>query len=53
MPQEALDECAGTGILLRQGAVLIAELVVLLDLDGDLTFELANVFYIKLVSFEK
>ena len=53
VPQEALDECAGTGVLLRQSAVLIAELVVLLDLDGDLTFELANVFYIKLVSFEK
>jgi hypothetical protein len=52
VPQEALDECAGAGVLLRQSAVLIAQLVVLLDLDGDLTFELTNIFYIKLVSFE-
>jgi hypothetical protein len=49
VPQEALDECAGTGVLLRQSAVLIAELVVLLDLDGDLTFKLANVFCVELV----
>ena len=52
VPQEALDECAGTGVLLRQSTVLIAELVVLLNLDGDLTLKLANVLCIELVSFK-
>lgn len=52
MSQEALDECTGTGVLLCQSAVLIAELVILLDLDGDLTFKLANVLCVELVPFE-
>lgn len=51
--EQALDEGARAGILLAEEAVLGAEVVGLLDLDGNFALELADVFYALLVKVEE
>jgi hypothetical protein len=47
--EQTLNERARAGVLLAEKAVLGAEVVCLLDLDGDFAFELANVLCSLLV----
>ena len=49
MAEQALNEGTGPGVLLAEKTVLGAEVVCLLDLDGDFAFELADVFWLLLV----
>jgi hypothetical protein len=42
--EQALDEGTRTGVLLPEEAVLSAEIVGFLDLDGNFALELADVF---------
>jgi hypothetical protein len=42
--EQALNEGAGAGVLFSEQAVLGAEVVGFLDLDGNFALELANIF---------